>query len=157
MKRNSNIHRNKLVELNKRVEWGIHQTYNVIYIMTVSQRFFKHVKDVYQPEAGVTLTLRHLLNPAFFSRFTEVVPAGDNLSHLCPSWTVTLRLDHTRKPFPPPTTFLVATSMANSIPAAVKVIGTPGPAGRSSPEGSQVSCLCQFTKRPALLHQQHLF
>uniref|UniRef100_G3PLL3 Transcription initiation factor TFIID subunit 12 n=1 Tax=Gasterosteus aculeatus aculeatus TaxID=481459 RepID=G3PLL3_GASAC len=42
-------------------------------------------------------------------------------------------------PFPPPpTTFLVATSMANSIPAAVKVIGTPGPAGRSSPEGSQV-------------------
>uniref|UniRef100_A0AAQ4RIQ6 Transcription initiation factor TFIID subunit 12 n=2 Tax=Gasterosteus aculeatus aculeatus TaxID=481459 RepID=A0AAQ4RIQ6_GASAC len=52
---------------------------------------------------------------------------------------VFLSSDHTRKPFPPPpTTFLVATSMANSIPAAVKVIGTPGPAGRSSPEGSQV-------------------
>uniref|UniRef100_A0A8D0A3Z7 Transcription initiation factor TFIID subunit 12 n=1 Tax=Sander lucioperca TaxID=283035 RepID=A0A8D0A3Z7_SANLU len=36
-----------------------------------------------------------------------------------------------------PSTLPVATSMANSTATAVKV-GTPGPAGRSSPEGSQV-------------------
>uniref|UniRef100_A0A4W6DBC9 Transcription initiation factor TFIID subunit 12 n=2 Tax=Lates calcarifer TaxID=8187 RepID=A0A4W6DBC9_LATCA len=37
-----------------------------------------------------------------------------------------------------PSTFPVATSMANSTTTAVKALGAPGPAGRSSPEGSQV-------------------
>uniref|UniRef100_A0A8C2WY71 Transcription initiation factor TFIID subunit 12 n=1 Tax=Cyclopterus lumpus TaxID=8103 RepID=A0A8C2WY71_CYCLU len=37
-----------------------------------------------------------------------------------------------------PSAFPMATSMANSTGTAVKVVGTPGPAGRTSPEGSQV-------------------
>lgn len=35
--------------------------------------------------------------------------------------------------------FPVATSMANSTTTAIKILTAPGPAGRSSPEGSQVS------------------
>lgn len=78
----------------------------------------------------------------------------DNPSHQCPTWTVTQDSDIHRhrqdtpvllpvKPRVPPTS-PVATSMANSTTTAVKVLGAPGPAGRSSPEGSQVSSLSSF-------------
>jgi len=52
--------------------------------MAVSFRLFLQVKHVYQPIASVMLCPCPLV-----SRFTEVVPANGNLSHLCPSRTAT--------------------------------------------------------------------
>lgn len=73
-----------------------------------------------------------------------------NPSYPCSSWTLDTN-GHIQTSVLPPvklqssSTFPVATSMANSTTSAMKIM-PPGPAGRSSPEGSQVSLL--FTTEP---------
>lgn len=68
-----------------------------------------------------------------------------NPSYPCSSWTLDTN-GHIQTSVLPPvklqssSTFPVAISMANSTTSAMKIM-PPGPAGRSSPEGSQVSLL----------------
>lgn len=77
-----------------------------------------------------------------FPRFTDLVNVHP--SYLCLSDTISLVYRNRQTPvfafveLLNSSAFPVAISMANSTTTVMKVM-TPGPAGRSSPEGSQVS------------------
>ncbi|KAG7216893.1 hypothetical protein INR49_001547 [Caranx melampygus] len=62
------------------------------------------------------------------------------IHHVCPLWVVavTQRRHKSLKSCETPESLHFPCSMANSTTTAVKSLGGPGPAGRSSPEGSQV-------------------
>lgn len=95
-----------------------------------------------------------------FPRFTDLVNVHP--SYMCLSDTITLvyrnrqtsvlafvkLLNRSASP--------VAISMANSTTTVMKVM-TPGPAGRSSPEGSQVSPqICTCIKKNTLKHMAYI-
>lgn len=75
-----------------------------------------------------------------------------NPSYPCSPWTLDTN-GHIQTSVLPPvklpssSAFPVATSMANSTTSAMKIM-PPGPAGRSSPEGSQVSPLFIHHRMP---------
>lgn len=75
--------------------------------------------------------------------FSFQIYGPGNPSYPCPPWTFDTNGYIQTSALPPvklpsSSAFPVATTMANSTTSAMKIM-PPGPAGRSSPEGSQVS------------------